>query len=1382
MLHTRIKSTIAHSDTSSRKIITDIINNVNLSKIRLTTLEDNMVKFNNTNNTNNLNQSHIKFTDNILSDDTINVLNDQYIKCFTKIDAIYDHIKLNYSKIRLDNTYYNTIEDFIGQYVDEQLPITVSSILNINNMTNTSLKIIYFEDAKFSNKFQDQYTFIENYKEYQKQNQSNNLSQPLIVYHMASYLSTYDKHVNITIGLILPDILNPNKKILITIPLDITALSSNVINKLEDFSDKYTQFLNTIMTNFNNFSNNSNGNLSDFETIYQYGPDSSFDKLKVVSSTQYPYWNNCLINTCYINGSTVNMPRMIRNINIELNKKYGKLITGQHIMIENNVDGIYYINTVEMMIKDDLLCYKLLSTINMNDVTENAVTINGDSEIYGSLNVLKHNGEPVISMDNTDKITCFHNKIGINQYPHEVSGLLDIDNLTQQKIVDILTDFTPYLLNSYDIIQVINTLDSDIISAEDIKPLFDNGNKLFDYKEQSIVFEIELQASPNNTNNQFVNYNYFGQEQIVNIHNTVNDPFDINNVNQPFLNTLHRIVKESSNLTSEFINAADPNNILSFVELVEDKNNRYYICSIRAIMRNITPEYKKIINVMTFLDITPIMIEPSYQNIFSNIVEYFGKINGVMNLAGLLVKDPVIYNQLKNGDSVNSFTAAIKDNLYFYKRNNLLPESYFFCINMNTNDYLFHELNTNWNLQNINNLWNANEHVADVINIMYKLFKESYSNRTDGIFPIWYVWNAYRKLSFVNIITVNGVRYMLGSGVLFKSVIDLSILIKGDNVINGNLIVGDTDNNVIFKVDNVSKTITNTYKVGVGINNPESILHVKDTTLQDVIDEMNVGIQQHNIKNLLLEKLRDNKNIESDFDTIIENNVGIQNVDQYFVVFKLNLDTLLADDMIVSYHWLFKHWKTQKLKDIDDPNNNYALNIIKTTYQQMLNEDCMFDMKEIVKVVFFVYGYKRLRFTCFVNNNDMYLLCVGTNIQQFNLQFKTNNNIQRLMDVRNTYVEMLYDMVRRLKNPSPIINIQEGLNNLNTLMSMNINKINRVFLIDIDKSNIQNSLIADFDFNQLIAYTKITLTDLDNNDRTKYTNFIISLTKNTSIIKKEFACAVTYDDLYKDYVSILYCTKTDNNITTFIGVEFCVTDIIIPSLKVEGDAKIIGDLLISNQTTSENFMSVDPIQKFVGINTDERFINYNDLKYTTLSGRQQHQVYIKNDKYPNMVCERIQENKDDTSNPESINPRYFSTYSASTMKRKSNLYTFDEINTYSKQLDSMVDSSDKITHMRYGADIAFEVCDKTNRSVELGDVQMTIDRIDEYDHLRGGFSVQVLDRPTEATSNFETVRRNIMYVNNDGTLFINKIMLGGKELACKEDGTLSWGGKKVVLK
>ena len=276
---------------------------------------------------------------------------------------------------------------------------------------------------------------------------------------------------------------------------------------------------------------------------------------------------------------------------------------------------------------------------------------------------------------------------------------------------------------------------------------------------------------------------------------------------------------------------------------------------------------------------------------------------------------------------------------------------------------------------------------------------------------------------------------------------------------------------------------------------------------------------------------------------------------------------------------------------------------------------------------------------------------------------------------------------------------------------------------------------------------------------------------------------ITYEDLYFDYCTGIQCTEISisGNIITLLCIEMRIQDIIKPSLSVEGDAKITGDLMVTNKSTGENYVSIDPDNKYIGIGTDERFINYQDIECTTCNNiyTSQHNVYIKHDQYPVMVCERIRENTIE----EDPDLNSFASYTGMMVKRKSELYDFKTIHENATKLHERVINTnrpdDTVTHMRYGPDISFEVCDKTNRSVELGQVQMSIDSVDpDTGYLKCGFGVAINDFKEGAA--FVDVRRQLMYVDNDSQLFVQKINLGGKVLEIDGSGNLLFNGKKVL--
>ena len=164
-----------------------------------------------------------------------------------------------------------------------------------------------------------------------------------------------------------------------------------------------------------------------------------------------------------------------------------------------------------------------------------------------------------------------------------------------------------------------------------------------------------------------------------------------------------------------------------------------------------------------------------------------------------------------------------------------------------------------------------------------------------------------------------------------------------------------------------------------------------------------------------------------------------------------------------------------------------------------------------------------------------------------------------------------------------------------------------------------------------------------------------------------------------------------------------------------------------------------------------------------------------------MVVERIRELPESEL---SGNLESFRSYSTLTAKRRSKLYNFSDlvakVNEYSDQFKAD-HPNDAVSHMKYGPDISFEVCDGTDRTVELGQIGMNIDTMEDSGHLRGGFGVHVFDPQGIYDDASKSTKRSIMYVDNSGTLFVNQISLNGGVLSSDPSGiNLYWNSKKLV--
>ncbi len=213
-----------------------------------------------------------------------------------------------------------------------------------------------------------------------------------------------------------------------------------------------------------------------------------------------------------------------------------------------------------------------------------------------------------------------------------------------------------------------------------------------------------------------------------------------------------------------------------------------------------------------------------------------------------------------------------------------------------------------------------------------------------------------------------------------------------------------------------------------------------------------------------------------------------------------------------------------------------------------------------------------------------------------------------------------------------------------------------------------------------------------------------------------------------------------------------------------------------NNSHNRSHIFIDPSVYFIGIGTNERIVKYTSSYVTTKPNNIQH-VVVKSDAYPNFVSSRKAEQPRHIKDE---NYYYIDQFSASTMRRESDLYSFSDMMNLSN------DASDKEGYeKKYGTDISFELTDKTKSTTEIGNIGMVIDKIDEEGRVHGGLSVKTL--PKIETINGKTITKpgaTIMYVSSEGLLHVSGIMLGENMLYVNEDEegeqNLYWGDKKIM--
>ena len=724
-------------------------------------------------------KGHIAVSDNNFSIDNVNTLHNVYVRCISKLYFTLNLIHENKTEIIKAKEYASVLRSiFEKKFTDNDVSIdgyVVITTIEPVSSSSSKLEYIYFwePDSTNDNKSQWVDTLLndQRYKAaiYNKTNELRGKYPEQLRFYVINWYE-WSGGVKVTFSICIPDILKPSGPwIRILAGVNITPYFPS-ITSVDLIPQTYKTYLGKLEDVFNNYVK------PDYDpvlgTIYQFGLDRDFNKLKVVSSKEYPSWNGGLIINAYIPGSNVDMPTIMYQINAQLNRQYTAMSTGEIVIVSYDIGHVYYLGVVKMLKIDgyDGICYQIQS-ININDYFPTSVTMVGDVEVMGNLNVLNYNGEKVISSDNTRKVVSFHDKVGINQQPYEVKGLLDIDNLTQQSVLDLFDTFATQCIISSDVIKVISDYAEKNLAGYPaneigytmaggaIQQLFSQGQPLFDYKNQCTIFAVPIKSMIIRSEVLVIH----ADEEVV---GTGDDGYTASGRAASIINSesslkrLQQIIKDMNQLEPEIVKAKATGDdyIFSFVELLVSDDTQSYMTSSSVFI------YKGLaVFAMTYLDVTNTMNDNSTGKPLIKILDYVGREMRLINYVGLLFKDLDLIdatgNYTTDSDGNIKLQTAIKNNPYFSNRFDLLPESYIFSWDWTDNDkYLLMEGATYWNNTSFSDVWSGDNSVRAVVDIIHAQNNERYGNRYSSTFVVNYRWRGGMKLSCTNIVKV-GDRY-----------------------------------------------------------------------------------------------------------------------------------------------------------------------------------------------------------------------------------------------------------------------------------------------------------------------------------------------------------------------------------------------------------------------------------------------------------------------------------------------------------------------------------------------------------------------------------------------------------------------------------------------
>ena len=1379
----------------NKKIISKygIIDNIVSNNIKTSILtSDNVIS-------NNINIEKIKtielITDNIIT--KTEIINN------ISLDTVINSI--NGFKIAIYNNYY--MLSLVNKYKDEIIkekkyntviqPIVEKSYLDFYNyfwIMNIPLEIQGIVDSIYYFSWKREFVSWNNLlindipdvkaRHIIKDGMAKNIDVLNTLLKNPTYNNTYYKtDINPWLnGLILymitcmPDVLNENKWIIIGSNIDLIKYFPIAIQNNPSLLPPeyiiFIQYINDTLT----YLNSTNWKIEDVNNIWQLTTIEKLATAKCLLSVSYPNWTGKYVSECFIPNSNFDYPSIVFNIEADLNTNYPELTYGQFVISTYNIEKLYYVSLIQIIEYNGIKSFKEKQII-VNDFFKECIITNGDVLINGNLNVKTFDNTPIIETDNVNKIVSIHNKLGINQSTSEVKAMLDVDNISVDKFINIMDLFKKNQLNSYN---VLDTIKSSIPNQE--IPLGFTDIVIFKMPIKNTITSDEIIYT--NRPNSGLLSKPNSKLSIISYHKII---LLINEVNKmkPQLLNYYRINND--------------NLIYTFSEILDDEYN--YLCSIRGYIYN-----DEMYFITSFLNIENIISDNSYNKNFIKIIGKISSANRFVNYSVLVFNIPEVNKKLfpadnEQPDSLTGYTAYIENgdfrNRFGFK--NLYgvclefsPDIYVSSIenynsSINYGSYLFLESNTSWNGKVSRDLFitNTDNRVNKAFYLIGNQMMTNYNFYLNNNFGVYYNWINGMKYSICYLFKINNKLYQIVSGIDLVTEIDNSILSRGDTVLVGDLTIRDNDNNPVFSVSNINNSISNIYNVGIGLTIPTTTLDVNDTPISEILNVIEqLGFYNYTI-NTNISKLI-NASSENDFKYIIETEFinpytgleCLQNIDFFFLIQSIP-ENYNPNDISYIYIWAYPEWDNLKFKDIDDPQNKNIINDGLNAVKNYLKLNILFNNSSIYNIYNWAYGKKISKGIFFEYNNKLYVLVVGVNLQINNLRYNTNSNISKLFNCISTFQTLVQTLVAKidsisLYNPVFLQPLQNLFNNLLLYDKPIINKY-RIFSnknkfldsiinygYDYNYRNIETNL-PDL-FSQIISYTPdVMLKDiyLNRNEYTKIISLIVNISKiyginntNPSLFNIGDYGIVYFEDEKEYYISLFYCYAINTVDSSFdiISVELNLSKIIIPTLKITGDSITYGEIASNANTGDHNFFTADPSNKFVGINSDDRKIFYdyvfNTEKKTFI--KDQH-VYIKNDKYPNLLCERVWESN--LLDPVYVNQ--FKTFSSSTMKRTSDLYTFKEIDTFSKLEGS-----------KYGTDIAFEFCENSGNSQEIGNIGMTMDSYDnDTKIIKGGFQVIAKEINKELDIN-NLSDKLLLYVDNDSQLSCNSVKTNNVKLEC----------------
>ena len=816
-------------------------------------------------------------------------------------------------------------------------------------------------------------------------------------------------------------------------------------------------------------------------------------------------------------------------------------------------------------------------------------------------------------------------------------------------------------------------------------------------------------------------------------------------------------------------------------------------------------EYPQLAISGRMLDVNEFTRDKSYRDTLMSLMGSFTAASQLVNYGAVLVSESISHAGLLLSTRIRN------DNLFIDRFG--YGSLFLIVDNMTESKVAQHEIYSHWNDNKFSSLFypDSNIRVADAYDLLNNEFINKYgfdplnmrldSNLLTNTFMVPFKYDDSWKIVIMRYVPIGVTLYRVSCIIDVNDYIDQSIVAKGDSTFYGDLTVKSSSNQEMFQVDTLNNVTSNLYPFSIGTHKPRTMLDIRDTSTIDInyfMSKVSIGLRElpaaANVVNTIFGILLTGGSLETALATVAHLTGSISNDDDYVYSYRLNLVTKKASDTTLLYHGLYPQWTGAtyaQIMAVDPDRAGLIEEFVLPSLQESIDNTLFYPGSIYSSRIPFVSGVKFSVHTVIaVKPTHVDVIGRGWNLQEYGINIITNPNIIKLFDSVDATIKYTNFINRMVTTDIPIpIDIQY-ISDTYPNISKNVYKYTLVGTTVSVLNNLVTKTSISSDYKVVLGGTPVVIANVvDTSERVFHTSFIVTYLKdygNASV--GQFGIIECRDSNYYYYTTFF---KLDAS-TIIVFYVNMTTEYMRPSVALEGDMTIAGELSLSGLSTGANvsskYITIDPENHFLGINSNDRFVNY-ALDYTTLGSvfNTSHHMFVKNNAYPNAAFGRIAEKEEvgDATTDYSL----FGSYSSTTMVRISEMWDYTEIQEKVGELNKTLTAAGETEpdwrfKRYYGSDISFEIKDKTGLTTELGEVKMVIDRVDENGILHGGFGVQMVDPNLTGASNFDNSLKNIMYVNNDGEMYVSGVFLGNKLLKVNptNDAELVWGDKKLVFK